>query len=347
MTSPRPWRSGLAAVVLALVVAAGMAGGQTIGPPAPATTQGSDPAQSLDYSAWEAMASRVETAIEARASASTTLEELRGQLVDWREALLGAQNANSARIATLRTQIAALGPAPADGTTEPPTIAERRSALTEQLVRLQAPGIAADEAYQRADGLIREIDRSLRERQANEILQVWPSPLYPANWPEAVIALTDTGIQLWDELATSWASRFQRAELRGNLPLILTLVAVALILILRGRRGVAHVSDRVLARVPVRARRTASLLMSLVDLLLPVIGVWVLAAALALTRLPGPIGNAIIAALLPAAMPAIAGSWIAARKRRKKENIQGAVLGVIGIAGIMGLAMIAPNVFQA
>lgn len=316
MTGPTTaWRSGLRVVLLALAMAVAVSptGAQTIGPPAPGFSQASDQVGMLDYSAWEKMASRVETAIEARASASTTLEGLRMQLVDWREALLGAQNANSARIATLRTQLAALGPQPATGTTEPATIAERRSVLSEQLVRLQAPGIAADEAYQRADGLIREIDRALRERQANEILQVWPSPIYPANWPEAVIALTDTGIQLWDEFATSWASRFQRAELRDNLPLIITLMLVALVLILRGRRGVAHVSERVLGHVAPRARRMTSLVLSLVDLVLPIAGVSILALALSLTSLPGPIGNTVVAALVGAALPAIAGSWIAGR----------------------------------
>jgi potassium-dependent mechanosensitive channel len=312
MTGFAPWQRGLAAVLLALGVLVGVAGAQTVGPPAPGVTS-ADQTGSLDYTAWEATASRVETAIEARASASTTLEELRVQLVDWRQALLGAQNANSARIATLRTQIAALGPAPTDGTAEPPAIAERRSALTEQLVRLQAPGIAADEAYQRADGLIREIDRVMRERQANEILQVWPSPIYPANWPEAVIALTDTGIQLWDEITTSWTSRFQRAALRSNLPLILTLMVVGLALFLRGRRGVAHVSGRLLARVPGKARGMASLFLSLLDLLLPIIGVSLLAVALAVTNLPGPIGIEVLESFLPAAMPAICGSWIAAR----------------------------------
>ncbi len=307
------WRSGLGAVLaaLALVLVGLPSLSQTIGPPAPGTEQAAT--GTLDYSAWEKMASRVETAIEARASASSTLEELRIQLVDWREALLGAQNANSARIATLRTQIAALGPPSGDGTAEPAAIAERRSVLTEQLVRLQAPGIAADEAYQRADGLIREIDRAMRERQANEILQVWPSPIYPANWPEAAIALTDTGIQIWDEFAISWASRFQRAEMRENLPIIVTLLLVAMLLILRGRRGVARVSERVLGRVSARARRIASLVLSMADLILPVIGVSLLAAALRLTSLPGPIGHEIISSLVPASMPAIAGSWIAWR----------------------------------
>ncbi|MDO8552298.1 MAG: CRISPR-associated endonuclease Cas2 [bacterium] len=35
------------------------------------------------------------------------------------------------------------------------------------------------------------------------------------------------------------------------------------------------------------------------------------------------------------------------RKRRKKENIQQAVLAAIGIAGILAVTMIAPNIFQA
>lgn len=35
------------------------------------------------------------------------------------------------------------------------------------------------------------------------------------------------------------------------------------------------------------------------------------------------------------------------RKRRRKENIQNAVLATVGIAGILAVTMIAPNIFQA
>jgi CRISPR/Cas system-associated endoribonuclease Cas2 len=35
------------------------------------------------------------------------------------------------------------------------------------------------------------------------------------------------------------------------------------------------------------------------------------------------------------------------RKRRRKENIQGAVLAAVGLAGILAVIMIAPNIFQA
>ena len=92
---------------------------------APASGGGSSGA--LDYAGWERMAVRAENATQDRNAAGTELDRLRGQLVDWREALLGAQNANAARIVTLREQIDALGPAPDSGTTEAAEIAKRRA----------------------------------------------------------------------------------------------------------------------------------------------------------------------------------------------------------------------------
>ncbi|MGL6208251.1 MAG: DUF3772 domain-containing protein, partial [Paracoccaceae bacterium] len=181
---------------------------------APGGASGGAPAASgTDYAMWERMASRAEAAIENSESTSVSLELMRAQLVDWREALLGAQNANAARIATLRTQISSLGPVPAEGATEAEEIAKRRSKLTEQLVRLQAPGIAAEEAYSRADGLIREIDRVLRERQANELLKLWPAPINPANWPAALGAASNMAMTLWTETTAKWNDPAARQNL--------------------------------------------------------------------------------------------------------------------------------------
>ena len=160
---------------------------------------------SLDYAAWERLAERAEKAAANDNVGSEALEAIRRQMVDWRSALLGEKNANAARIATLRAQIAALGPLPGEGVPEVEEIAQRRAVLAEQLVTLQAPGLAAEEAYRRADGLIAEIDRLLRERQADQLLKLWPAPINPANWPQAVIGLTDTGVRIWEETAEKWA----------------------------------------------------------------------------------------------------------------------------------------------
>ena len=60
-------------------------------------------AAALDYAAWAKMADAAEALIADPAATVSDIDALRKQLVDWRSAFLGAQNANSTRIATLRT----------------------------------------------------------------------------------------------------------------------------------------------------------------------------------------------------------------------------------------------------
>ena len=232
-----------------------------------------DPVGSLDFDAWERLAARVENATENRNATSENLETLRRQLVDWRGALSGAQSANAARIATLRTQIAALGPAPSDGAPEAEEIATRRSALSEQLIELQAPGLAADEAYRRANGLISEIDRVLRERQADQLLKLWPAPINPANWPEALIGLTDTGVRLWDETAEKWEDDAARTAFGDNVPFILLLLALAIVLLVYGRAWMQGLASRLQDRASARGRKVLALVASLGEIVFPFIGI--------------------------------------------------------------------------
>src|SRR5690606_33892331 len=108
------------------------------------------PDQPVDYDAWRVIAEESETLIGTPGVSEVRLEQMRAELVDWRERFLSAQGANSSRIATLRGQIEALGPVPAEGATEPEEIAALRGDLNAQLQRLQAPGISAVEAHSRA-----------------------------------------------------------------------------------------------------------------------------------------------------------------------------------------------------
>lgn len=213
---------------------------------------------SLDYIAWAAMAERAEAAIADRASLAPPLEQIRAQLVDWRAAFLVAQSADSARIGSLRSQIAALGPAPTDNTIEAAEIADRRTELSDQLVRLQAPGIAADEAYSRADGLIREIDLRLREQKAAELLRLWPAPINPANWPAAMRAVSAVAVGLWHETTENWHNEDARKQLGDNLPLTAVLLVLAVGLLWRGRAWAAGIAGRIQTKAAARRRKIAS-----------------------------------------------------------------------------------------
>lgn len=274
----------------------------------------------LNYADWERQAVLAEDEIGHRNTETERLEEIRSHLAQWRAALLGAQSANSARIATLSEQLGALGTAPAEGESEAEEISKRRQELAQQLVKLQSPGIAAEEAYRRADGLIREIDRTLRERQADQLLQLWPSPVNPANWPEAAIGLSDTLLRLWDEGAEAWADKDARAELLDNLPLILVLLAVALALVVYVRRWVERFAERLQAGASVRGRNVWSLLASTGQIILPTLGIVALATALVVSGMPGEIGLNIAATLPVAGFVLFAAAWLGARAFPKVQE---------------------------
>jgi small-conductance mechanosensitive channel len=300
-------------LLLILVLAAGPLAAQDQTGQGTATEEPSADGADLDYALWEQMAERAEAEIENRNTTSERLDEIRAQLAKWRAALLNAQSANSARIATLRQQIEALGPAPAEGAVEADEISARRQELASQLVKLQAPGIAAEEAYRRADGLIQEIDRTLRERQADQLLQLWPSPLNPGNWPEAAIGFADTVQRLWDETAEAWDDSEAREELFDNLPLILVLVVVAAALVFYVRRWIELFAERLQQGASVRGRHFWALIASTGGILLPTLGVVSLSWALLASGMLGEIGTLIAVALPFAGLVVFTAAWLGAR----------------------------------
>ncbi len=278
---------------------------------APPTAEGT--ASTLDYAAWELVANRAEKKIFDTTTISPALDNLRAQLVDWRQALLGAQSANSARIATLREQIAALGPAPADGQLDAVEIAKRRAELTDQLVRLQAPGIAAEEAYRRADGLIREIDRVQRERQADRLMQLWPMPINPANWPAAGRALLQTAGTLWSETTTLWHSPKARSELGDSLPVVVAMLLLALAILARGRHWTQRAILKLQNRAPARSRSLWAFLASLDQIIVPTLGVILLAIGLGATGMLGSLGQVLAGCLPGAGFTLFAAVWLGGR----------------------------------
>ena len=84
----------------------------------------------VDYYLWTKQAKHVERQLEK----GNVSESLRKQVADWRTVFEQASEVNKTSIATVMSQIEALGPLPDDGTVD--TLNDRREALAADLYRL-------------------------------------------------------------------------------------------------------------------------------------------------------------------------------------------------------------------
>ncbi|WP_051909618.1 DUF3772 domain-containing protein [Paenirhodobacter enshiensis] len=266
-----------------------------------------------NYTQWEKEATAAEKVVSDNAASDTRLNDLRASMVEWRTSFNEATGINADQIATVKNQIAALGPVPTDGTAEDPAIAQRRQTLTDSLTKLQAPGLAATEAASRADGVVRNIDKILRERQADKMLRLSPSALNPANWAPAWSVLHWMSLWIYDETQRRFAQTSNYDTLRDNAPLIAVLVLVSFILIARGSRWMARLSKWLLGKTEMRGRDLVAAIVSVGQVVLPVIGAVLLTQALRLTTLFGPIVTSFFAEVPLLLLAALGMWWLGAR----------------------------------
>ena len=262
-----------------------------------------------DYAAWKALSTRAEAALEDAETPGEVLENLRDRIAASREAFLAAQGVNAARIATLEDQIAALGPVPESGE-EAPEAAARRAELNERLEQLRQPGRTAQDAFTQATGLVAEIDRTLRARQADALMRMGPSPINPALWPPALAALAGVGEALAAESRATLESPRRMATMRARAPVILGLAIAGLALIARARGWMSPLMRRAEAHLPARALGASVFALSVGQIALPVVGALLLARAVALSQLFGPVGVALSEGLVLAALQYFSARWI-------------------------------------
>ncbi|WP_375257634.1 DUF3772 domain-containing protein [Citreimonas sp.] len=244
-----------------------------------------DEGGAVDYELWSDRAAEAQELVERGEASNQALEVLRADIATWRERFLAAQNVNSARIATLQAQIDALGEAPESGA-EPPEIYDRRQQLREQMRELMVPVRRAEEAFTLADGIVAEIDAIIRDRQTEEMLELGPSPLNPTLWRPAVSDLAGSVARSVGEFRERLAEPALRAEARANLLPILGLTGFALLLMVRGRRW-THLGVDMLRGDRSRGSGVFRFLLSLGQIVLPLLGIFALAEALEMTGLFG------------------------------------------------------------
>ncbi|MFC3061274.1 DUF3772 domain-containing protein [Paenirhodobacter populi] len=269
--------------------------------------------QAPDYDAWTKAAESAEALVADGTATDTRLSTVRADMVKWRSEFTEAQSINSDQIAAAKNQIAALGDPPAEGATEDPAIAERRKTLNEGLAKLQAPGITAGEAASRADGIIRGIDKIVRERQADKLLRISPSVFNPHNWATAGSMLGWMGKWISDETRWRLMQSATYNNLRENAPLIAALVLASAVLMLRGSRWMMWVARWMTQKTALRGRGLVTGFVSLGQVALPVVGALLLTNALKLTTMLGPIMTAFFQELPLVLLVVTAAWWLGAR----------------------------------
>ena len=262
-----------------------------------------------DYTGWEPVATRAEEALRENRASNAALEALRAEVADWRARFLSAQDTNQTRINTLQAQLDTLGPAPAEGEEEAPDIAARRAELEAQLARQRAPVLQAEEAYSRADGIIREIDAVIREREANRLLTLGPSPLNPLHWPGAAEVVVEAPAAVVTEVAQARGTGVMLDELQANLPAILLLLVIASILLWRGRTWVFGLADFLRNRTR-RGTGVWTFLASFGLILVPLLGLVLLVSAANLTGLVGMRGGRVLDLMVLGGAMLLFARWI-------------------------------------
>jgi small-conductance mechanosensitive channel len=180
-----------------------------------------------DYEKWELNALRAETVIETDRASIEALEKLRVQLVQWRTSFQQLQNENQDRIETIETQIGSLGLKPESGI-DP--LEDRRVALDEQLAKLNEPIFRAQEAFNRADGMISEIDTLISQRQASEFLQLGPSILNPLLWGSSFGEVFKSFATLSKETSEVFSSTYFQDQFNDRLISVLLISIFSILL---------------------------------------------------------------------------------------------------------------------
>ncbi len=272
----------------------------------------------LTHQRWLETADRAERAIDTGRASNAALEDLRTEIVDFRDLFTLTSKQNAARILTLQSQIDALGPVPENGS-ESPDIAVLRENITERMNDSRVPVVIAQEAHNRASGLIGEIDTIIRKRQTKQLLERGPSPLNPQYWPVAGRDLLGTGSSLFNETVLIAESRLGREHALNNFAKVALLAVMGLLLLFLGRHWAERLGD-FMRRYGGRGTGVWSFLVSVLRVVLPYFGLVALIQAIVVTGLTGLRGTLLLEAVPLWCAIMMSFVWLSDRLYNKRDE---------------------------
>jgi hypothetical protein len=231
---------------------------------------------------WSALVTRVQDALENERVSDATLSTLRADVVAYRRGFDETRGVNAPRIALLR------------------------------------PGQRAETAFVLADGLIAQIDQTLRERQTQALFRLTATPLNPQTWQPAWRDLSQSASKLWTEQADRRATIGWR-ELRQNVAGVVLFGLLGVVLILRGRPWALRIT-RHMQSYGWRGINIWRFVVSLLRVVLPFLGLLALIYAARLTGYFGPRGDGVLA-MIPALGAMLLGfRWLAERVFSREDE---------------------------
>ncbi|MGB0798044.1 MAG: DUF3772 domain-containing protein, partial [Planktomarina sp.] len=266
-----------------------------------------------NYAAWESLAAQVEDSLSNSDPSDVFLTELRVQLTIKRQDFLDAQTANAARLKTVTEQLSALGAAPDDATPEVAEIAARRLELKAQADQLSVPRLRATEAFQRANGLIDEIDKVLVDRKTAILLRLGPTPADIRIWPAAFDEVSASFGNMIKGIKNAWNTPVVRQDAQARAPVIILLLAVAALLISQGRRWSERLAHSLSGREDSTSHGLSSFLVSFGQIGLPLFGVVLISLAWQNTSFFGARFELILDSVPWMAALAFGARWLAMR----------------------------------
>jgi small-conductance mechanosensitive channel len=262
----------------------------------------------VDLSGWDTLATRAEGIAETGAASRFALGRIRAELVGWRDQFSDALGTNAHRLTNVQSQIGALGLA-ANSEDVDPVIAARMAELMALQDRLLQPQLLAQEAFARANGLVTEVDRQQRALDSQRLAKRGMSPANPTYWPDAFrdvqTGLSNLGVEFW----SISAAHNSTDGLVGRLSLVVAALISSPVMLTRARAWIKLLAAQPL---PTSARAASALrfVISLANIVIPVLGLVLVALILDMSGLFGPAGKRVIATLPFAGGMVFVAKWL-------------------------------------
>ena len=281
----------------------------------------------FDIDAFNALASRAEKAVYGGETSNEALEKLRMSLSSARSAALEAQSLRTGRSKIISDQIDALGPIPEDPDSEAKDIAELRASLAKQLAVAKAPLIVAEEAFRRANGLISEIDKTIRERSASAFLKLGVSPLSPKTWGTTISDIKKYFGQVRSEVVQSLNNPSSKVIRSNNLPGIIFFAILGLALIFPATKWVSQNMSVANQRHDAKLKKVSYLAFSCLVFIMPLLGICFLIRSLVMLDILGYRGEVLSQAVIAMSV-AVVGSYWLAHNLFKETGLTRELLGI-------------------